>query len=105
MRQDLANRVDAAVMRSRLAESITYTPMVGAPVSIKGVFKAEFQEANLLTGSVEETGPRVGIHLSDLQAPPQHGDQVSIRGVNYKVVQIQADGPDVGAILKLEIVA
>lgn len=71
-----------------LGDELTYTPIVGSPVSIKG----PFQNAWIDTEGLMSLKPTVRIALVDLDLPPAKGDQVTIDVVTYKVTESRPDG-------------
>lgn len=69
-------------------QEIVYTPTVGDPVTIKGVFSNSWvQIENFLS-----LQPVLRIKLTDLEASPLKGDEVSIEEVDYRVNESRLDG-------------
>lgn len=80
---------------------VTYTPVVGAPFSVKGIFDAAYQEVQILDGAaVQTTQPKLGIRLSDFAVKPKEGDRCTINSVVYRVTEYRPDG-EAGASLML----
>jgi hypothetical protein len=71
---------------------VTYTPTVGSPTQISGVF--DNSHVAVIVNGVEhsQVAPTLGIRLADLAAKPTKGDQVTVGGVTYKVIDSQEDG-------------
>lgn len=75
----------------------TYTPVSGDPVEINGVFDNAFVEVL----GVPSLKPVLRIALSDLEAAPAKGDQVTINATEYKVMSSEADSYG-GSLLVLQ---
>ncbi len=74
-------------------ESVIYTPKVGARLTIRGIFDNEFEQVDADTETVVASNVfTLGILLSDLKKPPEKGDRVIIRRIEYRVVDSQEDG-------------
>ncbi len=83
-----------------LGIAATYTPTVGDPVAIKGVFG----NAHVEVGSnppISLVAPVLTIQLSDLESDPANGDEVTVRGIDYRIIDVQKDGEG-GASLVLQ---
>lgn len=82
--------LEAAVLNttnSTFGTVATYTPIVGSPVSITGVFDNAYIEVD----TVSSLKPVFRIVLSDLALAPAKGDQVEINSVNYRVIASEVD--------------
>ena len=91
MINDLANRALKAGIRV-MGEPITLTRS-NTTYEIKGVFQESFKVIDPQTGMpVNSQQPVLGVNLSDLSIVPRRGDTVSVRGVSYRVRDIQEDG-------------
>ena len=91
------------ICRDTFTTTLTYTPIVGAPFTLKGIFDAAYQQIELLDGaSVQTIRPRLGVRLRDFPPgfPPKEGDRCTINSVNYRVAESQPDG-EAGAALML----
>jgi hypothetical protein len=77
-------RADAAA-RLHVGGPVTYTPGVGAPVSVRGIFDAAYQLVDLQQAGVASTAPAVFLTLSELPSDPLTDKQarVTINGVTY----------------------
>ncbi|OFZ54973.1 MAG: hypothetical protein A2428_03105 [Bdellovibrionales bacterium RIFOXYC1_FULL_54_43] len=71
---------------------VSYTPNGGDEIQISGVFS----NAHILVevGGVPQsmTAPTLGIRLADLPAKPTKDDQITIKGLNYRITDSQEDG-------------
>ncbi len=78
---------------------ITYQPAVGAPVTVRGIFDAQFVLAQgTAEAGVETLGPAVFLILSDLPTDPEFDDPILIiGGVSYRVHDRRTAG--LGAIV------
>lgn len=100
MRQSLTAMANKAIERA-LGEAVTYTPLAGSPVSIKGIFNAMTAEIDAGTGfRVMTPRPTLEIRLAALAAAPKQGDQVAVRSQTYKITSVTKDGEG-GAVLAL----
>jgi hypothetical protein len=72
---------------------ITYTPLnsPGAPLSIRAIFDHNYLGIDENGMQVQVNSPMIHICLSDLGIEPLQGDQVTIKNVNYQVVDVQED--------------
>lgn len=76
--------------------SISYLPLVsspgGAAFAVVGVFDANGVRVNLSSGMAQESSaPRLGVRLADFAAEPEYGDEWSVGGVTYRVVEVTRD--------------
>lgn len=87
---------------STFGQAVTYTPTVGAPVDIVGVFDKAHTEVTLgHAAPVSSTHPTLGIKLSVLALRPVRGDAVLIASISYRVIDCEDDGQG-GASLRLQ---
>lgn len=95
---DVENRFDEDFRDSALAEPVTYTSYGGTPRSIRGVFTPTSLEMDAETSALVRTNQVVlSVLLSDLESDPEEGDEadeVTARGVDYRVVDVQRVGAD-----------
>ncbi|MFW6299490.1 MAG: head-tail joining protein [Oceanicaulis sp.] len=91
----MAGRVFAGVPRaitSALGEPVTYTPVGGQAVEVRGVFTRDYivagQEDQL---SAESFAPAVTLRAADCPNRRQ-GDAFSIGGEEFTAVEVQPDG-------------
>lgn len=73
---------------------VEYLPAAtGVAYSVDGIFEATTEVIDLETGaSVMTNQPRVSFALADLQGVPVEGDRVTIRSMQYVVVEPSFDG-------------
>jgi len=81
-------------------KSATYTPAVGAASTITGVFDRGYRAIEFNGVETSSFAITFAIKLEDLSANPVSGDQVTIDGTTYKIIESQEDGQG-GAILIL----
>lgn len=91
---DLADRVlktTIGTFKTRLPA--TYTPSVGSPVEIEGVYDAPDHSSDpQSTAAFDTVAPRLGIRLADLALPPDAGDTLVVNGLTYRVIGVEEDG-------------
>jgi hypothetical protein len=91
----LLNGLNSAVL-SAFGREIVYAPQAGEPITLRAVFEA--------TREPEENAPgvyaAVFLRASDLPAPPQRGDEITVEAAAYQVFDIEADQGG-GLILRL----
>lgn len=96
----MASLVDPAV-RQQLGGSVTYTPGVGAAVTVDGVFDAAHQHLDLGEPGVTSQGPAAFLTLADLPSDPvtDTAATVTYAGVTYTPHTVKPDG--LGGVLLL----
>jgi hypothetical protein len=73
-------------------ETVAYTPVGGALLSIQAVFDADHVVADAQSGeAVTSVKPAIFLRRADLPAAPKRGDQVVVQGQTYKVIDWQPD--------------
>lgn len=93
-------------------ETVSYTPRSGSPLTITGVFDAEFRALTPLggmlgrepldyggMGDTASTGPALGVQLSQFAVPPVQGDTLTVRGALYQVREVQPDSHGAARLL------
>lgn len=85
---------DADVQEHLGGVPVTYTPAVGLPLTVLGIFDENYQQS--VPGqviSVEDVGPWVGLRLADLAPndPETDDPRLTIKGKLYKVVERRPD--------------
>lgn len=89
------------IVRSQLGEDdpITYTPGVGDPVFVTGVFDDAYLRVDAGQPGIASSGPAVFLSLGDLPTDPETDTAatVTIAGVMYSPYEVQKDG--LGAVL------
>lgn len=82
-------------------ESVTYFPKTGGAIKIRGIFNNEHETVDPDTEQVISSNtPTLGVNLNDLSIEMKNEDQVQIRNIKHKVIDVQEDGQG-GAILVL----
>lgn len=91
MLNDLANRVVAAGMKV-MGEPVTLT-QDGTTYSFKAIFQESYMSIDPRTGMpVNSAQPILGLNNRDLSTEVDRGALVQVRGVDYRVRDIQEDG-------------
>lgn len=89
-------KATAAILKASISafgSDAIYTPVVGSPKPIRGIFENVFQMENFGDPSgIATTVPSLGIRLADLDAPPKQDDMVTIATIVYRVVDNKIDG-------------
>jgi len=83
--------------------SVVYTPASGDPsFEVRGIKGAAHTAIAIGAESdVSTLSPRIGVKLADFPAPPVEGDQCTVDGIAYRVIDVQPDGEGLGADLVL----
>jgi hypothetical protein len=102
---DLIVGVDRAAQGALGGEVVSYQPAAGAPVSVTGIFDAQYVLARgTAEAGVETLGPAVFFRLEDLPTNPEDDEPVlTIRGDAYRVIERRPDGMG-GIVLALRLV-
>jgi hypothetical protein len=88
---------------SVFGESATYKTKLGAEKPISGVFAQKVVELRAgQTVGVASRRPTLFVRLSDLPAAPAKGDQVTVRGTVYAMIESQEDEGG-GSLLILQV--
>jgi hypothetical protein len=78
---------------SSFGEDVIYVSDGGSPVTFTAIFDNEFQTVDPQTGAlVISTQPVIGVKSTDLPDEPSKEDRVTIRGVEYRIIDHQPDG-------------
>lgn len=92
---DFRDRVDRVLQKCTriLGESVTYYPKRGGSYCINGVFDNEYETVDPETEQViSSNSPVLGVNLNDLKFEMKIEDQVKVRNLMYKVVEVREDG-------------
>lgn len=94
---DLLESIDRVVLRTlgekSEDETIVYTPGVGAPVPVDGVFDAAYRREQAGEAGVSTAEPAVFLRLADLPTDPRtDSPTLTILGVSYAVREVEPDG-------------
>ncbi len=92
----IENRFDEKFRDSALAEPVLFTSWGGTQRSIRGVFNPTSLEMDAEMSALVRTNRVVlSVHIADLESPPDAGDgrdEVTARGVDYLVVDVEHGG-------------
>ena len=96
----------ARSVRGYFGEAVTYTPLGGAAVSIRGVFDEAAATVEIQAGvPVQSTAPALTVVLADLAAMPKQGDTFvrDSNGQAYEVRTVELAGRAMAKLLLLEV--
>ena len=90
---DLMANVDS-VVRQTLGGSVTYTPGVGAAVTVNGVFDAVYVRVDVGNPGVSSSGPAVFLSVEELPTDPSDDTTatVTVDGIVYTAHEVMPDG-------------
>jgi len=86
---DSVGRADEACLRA-FGRQITYTPAVGDPFTVTGVLEAGARPE----GAAPGVYALLFVRAAAFALPPARGDEVTVGGSIYKVVDLEADAED-----------
>lgn len=88
-----------------MGADITYTPIGGAPVTIKGVFGLRDVTAGVDAEGVGfiDRVPTLRIRSAELSANPTRGDTVVVNDTTYRVAGSEIDPEAATVVLMLEL--
>lgn len=97
--------MDAVVLTSRLAMNLTYKPLSGPAVPVRGIFDANYELVEASShGSVSTLAPAVFLRKADLPTDPELDEPIlTIAGEDYRVVKVKPDSLT-GVVLVLKLV-
>jgi hypothetical protein len=77
-----------------LGELVTYSPSVGMPVTVNGIFDLHASVVDVGEVGIDTAHPRVFLTLSDLPSDPitDTASTFTVRGVVYNQWRCEADG-------------
>lgn len=77
-----------------LGGPVVFTPGVGSPVTVQGIFDASYRKLDLGQPGVSTAGPAVFLELADLPSNPvtDLSATVTISGTTYTIHEVQPDG-------------
>ncbi|HAT48865.1 MAG TPA: hypothetical protein DCS88_00835 [Alphaproteobacteria bacterium] len=88
---------------------VVYTPslkngtkLAGTPINLMGIFDEKRETISLMGGGdMDAVIPRsvLEIRIADLGTNPMAGDDVSINGVPYRVLEVQPDGMGLAVLM------
>lgn len=75
-------------------EEVTFTPAIGPEITVSGIFDKAYQRVEFQGDvPVTTTGPMLGCQASSFTGDiPVQDDIFTIRGIDYRVVDVAADG-------------
>jgi hypothetical protein len=85
---------DKQVVRSLTGGPVTYTPGVGGPVVVNGIFDAIYNKVEVGIAGVSSCGPAVFLRLVDLPTNPADdlAALVTVDGTDYTIHESLLDG-------------
>ncbi len=83
---DSVARVDEACLRA-FGREVTYTPQAGEPFVLTGILDTGARPENAAPG----TYALLFVRAAAFAEPPARGDEVTVGGSVYKVVDLEAD--------------
>jgi hypothetical protein len=87
-----------SIFKATLGEDVTFSPHVGDPSTIRGIFYSTWEVFAVVDGAqVADVSP--AIHISRLDASPAQGDGFTIRGDEYVVRLAQPDACGMSVVL------
>lgn len=96
--RDLSDRVLKSAMRP-FREDAVWTPKGGAPTAISGPFDLSPLEVNPDTGvGVRSSTPVLHVRLSEIASRPRQGERLEVRGVAYRIADVEPDGQGAAAL-------
>jgi hypothetical protein len=88
---DVVGEMRAALNDTFGVETL-YAPLVGAPITVTGVFKNDYLRADAGEAGAQTTTPIVDYRLDDLPIDPDDDDpRITIAGIVYRVIEVQKD--------------
>ena len=93
--KDFRERVNNILCHSNKAfgECIQYYPKTGGTYSIQGIFNNEHEAIDPETEQlVSSQQPVLGVNLNDLDFEMKVSDQVKIRNLMFRVIEVREDG-------------
>jgi hypothetical protein len=99
--EDLVNSLDMACL-TVFGTPVTFTPQDGSGAQqITGIIQTPAMAEDYTPGSVQGSSVvRLFVRFANISPQPRHGDTITINGVVYDVVEVEADLAG-GAALKL----
>ncbi len=93
---DLVAAADAAARAHLGGATVTYAPLVGAPVVVEGMFDDAYVLVEGTEAGVESVGPSVFLDAANIALLPTHPDAdeptLTINAIDYKVAERQSEG-------------
>lgn len=74
-------------------DGITYYPKAGGVYKVRGIFDNEGTVFDVDTEQyISTTQPRLGVNLNDFPVDPKQGDELTLRGIRFRVQDKREDG-------------
>ena len=91
-----------SITLNTFGEVVSYVPRTGSPYDLpRAIYDENYLAVDPNTGAtIQSDSPILRIRIEDMQALPQVGDRVMVRGVEYRVNDFQKDSEG-GASLPL----
>ncbi len=83
--------IDAFFFTVDFAVAATFTPLVGSPSTVNGIFDDDYFDEVGGSVGIEGSQPRFTCKLEDISAVEQ-GDALTVSGISYLIVNVQKDG-------------
>ena len=98
---DLVNSIDVACLTA-FGGPATFTPQDGSGAQqIAGIIQTPAMAEDYTPGSIQGSSVvRLFVRFAAISPQPRHGDTITINGIVYDVVEVEADLAG-GAVLKL----
>lgn len=93
------------VILTQLGEEslVTYTPSVGAPVNVRGIFDSAYVLVDAGEAGASSSGPAVFLKLAGLPSDPREDEaHITVNGKVYTIRETKPDGADGVLILLYE---
>lgn len=80
---------------------VVYTPAIGAPITIQGIYRDQYLDIDTDTGyQIATEQPHISIRDLDFGFIPKQGDLVDVKDRSFTVISVQKDG-EAGTIIFL----
>ena len=92
----------AGAINNALGDVVTWKPGTGSETEIKAVYGNGFERVQSGAIRIASRSPELSVRASDLPADPVEDDELTVRGITFKVVKAKADVEDVSFTLVLK---
>lgn len=93
--KDFRDRVNSVLRHctSNFGEQVTYYPRDGGTKKIRAIFDNNYESVDPETEQVVSSNqPMIGVNLNDAKFEMRINDQVQVRNLRYKVIEVREDG-------------
>lgn len=93
--QDFRDRVSRVLNHGKknFGEPCTLYPKAGGEFTFTGIFDNNYQAVDADTEEVvSSTQPALGVNLFDFATDPKQDDQVQVRNLRYRIIDVRPDG-------------